>query len=214
MAICAGRGRGCSTSAPGNGFAPETLLGGICGLDRPAESPGGHHDRRSTLKNTKRAPALTVALGLVAIVVTSFLGFLTTHRSSRAVSRKAADREIEQLRSRLTSEIRRGAPEANLAGATVAAPRVSPGPVHAIHTVIFDTRGGDRLVRTDAPLWWVRATTRRGVIRWLGQLTFFDDTEFDGDPVDLSLHRIGEQGPALLADVHHADGGWLVSWSE
>lgn len=82
-----------------------------------------------------------------------------------------------------------------------------------IHTVIFDTRGGGRLVQVEAPVWLVRLWVRNGKLRSLGELTFFDDTEFDPDPVDLSLVQLQRQR-GVLADRRHASGGQFISWAE
>jgi len=61
-------------------------------------------------------------------------------------------------------------------------------PQHSFHTVIFDTRGCQRIVRITVPYRFGRLF-RRGGFRWLGQLTFLDDTEFDPEPIQLSLDQ-------------------------
>ena len=48
----------------------------------------------------------------------------------------------------------------------------------------------------------------------LGQLTFFDDTEFDADPVALPFADIARGGRSLLIDAQHPSGGEFLSWVE
>src|SRR5215831_17226403 len=66
--------------------------------------------------------------------------------------------------------------------------QAAAAPLHAFHTMIFDTRGGERLVRITVPYRFGRLFGRGG-FRWLGQLTFLDDTEFDPEPIQLSLDQ-------------------------
>jgi hypothetical protein len=88
-----------------------------------------------------------------------------------------------------------------------------PAPIHSFHTVIFDTRGGERLVHLTAPPVFVRLLAHRdGRFRWLGELTFFDDTEFDPEPIQLSLGQIRRRGPGLLVDFRHPGGGQFMAW--
>ncbi|HXO20810.1 MAG TPA: hypothetical protein VOA87_12910 [Thermoanaerobaculia bacterium] len=152
------------------------------------------------MKNHPSA-ALSLFFAVVLVLISALAGFVATHRSSRTMTAQAAAEQLARLRSNLKSQRSVGSD-------------LLPVPVRAIHTVVFDTRGGGRLVRVDAPLWWVRIVVRDGKIRSLGQLTFFDDTEFDADPADLSLAQVARQGPALLADQHHTTGGQFVSWSD
>jgi hypothetical protein len=55
-------------------------------------------------------------------------------------------------------------------------------PLRSFHTAIFDARGRDRLIRIDVPYWFARRFARTGEFRWLGELTFLDDIEFDPSP--------------------------------
>ncbi len=67
-----------------------------------------------------------------------------------------------------------------------ARPRLSQSAksLRLFHTIIFDTQGGRRLVRITVPYWFARRfADDRGEFRWLGQLTFLDDTEFDPEPI-------------------------------
>lgn len=86
--------------------------------------------------------------------------------------------------------------------------------VHEIHTLVFDTRGGDRLVEVRAPYWLAKALVRSGRLHWLGELTFLDDTEFDPEPIDLSLDQIARRGPGCLVDFRHPSGGQFFSWTD
>ena len=50
--------------------------------------------------------------------------------------------------------------------------------------------------------------------RWLGQLTFLDDTEFDSEAIRLSLGQLEQRGPGLIIDYWHLSGGQFISWVE
>ena len=52
------------------------------------------------------------------------------------------------------------------------------------------------------------------VFRWLGQLTFLDDTEFDPEPIQLSLAQVERHGPGLVVDYRHPSGGQFIAWVE
>ena len=79
--------------------------------------------------------------------------------------------------------------------------------------MIFDTRGGERLVRITVPYRFGRLFGRGG-FRWLGQLTFLDDTEFDPEPIQLSLDQVARRGPGLIVDYRHPNGGQFIAWVE
>ncbi|MGI9074080.1 MAG: hypothetical protein ACR2JB_22825, partial [Bryobacteraceae bacterium] len=85
---------------------------------------------------------------------------------------------------------------------------------HTFHAMIFDTRGGQRIVRIKVPYRFGRLFGRRGGFRWLGQLTFLDDTEFDPETIQLSLDQLARHGPGLLVDYRHASGGQFIAWLE
>ena len=88
-------------------------------------------------------------------------------------------------------------------------------PLHTFHTVIFDTRGGQRIVHISVPYWFARLfSDRDGEFRWLGQLTFLDDTEFDSEAIRLSLDQLEQWGPGLIVDYQHLSGGQFISWVE
>jgi hypothetical protein len=138
-----------------------------------------------------------LAAAIVVVAACSLALFVATHRTAQEVSTEAGTAEFGRLRAQLLGD------QAHPA----------PGPSRVIRTVIFDTRGGGRLVQVEAPVWLVRLWARNGKLHSLGELTFFDDTEFDPDPVDLSLAQLQRQR-GLLADRHHASGGQFISWSE
>jgi hypothetical protein len=84
-----------------------------------------------------------------------------------------------------------------------------------VHTVIFDTRGNQRIVRITVPYWSLRYFAgRSGEFRWLGELTFFDDTEFDPEAIHLSLDQLDQHGPGLITYHRHASGGQFIAWVE
>ena len=148
---------------------------------------------------------------LGALAIGSALWFFATHRSSSPTSAEAADREFQRLRARfadqqpiLDMQLRRAH----------AAPATPPSSRHlrVVHTVIFDTRGGQRLVRMDVPYWFARKYGRHGSMEWLGQLSFLDDTEFDPEPIRLSWDQVEQHGAGLIADFRHPSGGQFISW--
>ncbi len=150
-----------------------------------------------------------VLLGLGALVVTA-VWFVGTHRPRRAASIETADYEFRQLRARFVDEL----PLLDMTRRDVATRAVShPGPVHTVHTLIFDTRGGQRLVRMQMPFWTARRLfARHGALQWLGQLTFLDDTEFDPEPIRLTWDDVRRHGPGLIADYRHPSGGQFLGW--
>jgi len=48
----------------------------------------------------------------------------------------------------------------------------------------------------------------------LGELTFLDDTEFDPEPIQLSLAQVERHGPGLVVDYRHPSGGQFIAWVE
>lgn len=77
--------------------------------------------------------------------------------------------------------------------------------LQSFHTLVFDPRGGERLVRIDVPYWFARR------FAWLGQLTFLDDTEFDPDAISLTVNFIEARGPGLVVEHRHTGGGQFLS---
>ena len=162
------------------------------------------------MKFTTRS--VVTALGVATLMVASAaVVFFARHHDSRPVSVEEASAEFAELQSRFVNQhplldMRERRARDGTASRTAA-------PLHAFHTVIFDTRGGERLVRVTAPYWLARSFARHdGEFRWLGELTFFDDTEFDPEAIELTLSQIERHGPGLLIDYRHVSGGRFIAW--
>ena len=169
--------------------------------------------RQTTLRSIVRVIALCAAIIAVSAVTAAGLFFLR-HREARPVSASTARVEFEQLRARFAGE--HPLVDIRLRTAT-AGLRTSRGAVslHTFHTVIFDTRGGERLVKLTVPYWFGRRFARHdGTFIWLGELSFLDDTEFDPEEIQLSLDQIERHGPGLLVDYQHPGGGQFIAWVE
>jgi hypothetical protein len=169
------------------------------------------------MKHTTRSLVISVAIGAVIIVLTAIgmgLWFFVSHHQSSLVSKQLAEAEFSQLRSRFSTQqplidmsIRQPVDMSTI--------RQSVLPLHAFHTVIFDTRGSQRMVHITVPYWFARLFANRdGEFQWLGQLTFLDDTEFDGEAIRLSLDQLEQRGPGLIIDYQHLSGGQFISWVE
>src|SRR5438477_7914560 len=167
----------------------------------------------------KRAPWLivaSVALGAVLTMGGIGLWFLLRHRDSNWASSQVAEAEFSQLRARFSDQ-------QPLLDMNRREPVLVPGPgtahavtsLHWFHTIVFDTRGGQRIVRITVPYWFARLYAgRNGEFRWLGQLTFLDDTEFDPEAIRLSIDQLERRGPGLVAYYQHPTGGQFISWVE
>jgi hypothetical protein len=145
------------------------------------------------------------------LVVSAGVLFFARHHDSRSASAADANAEFVALQSRFADQ----QPLLDMASrrARDGAPSGTARSLRAFHTVIFDTRGGPRLVRITAPYWFARAFARHdGEFRWLGELTFLDDTEFDPESIQLSLREIERHGPGLIADYRHESGGRFIAW--
>ena len=155
----------------------------------------------------------TCASAAVMVLVGAGSWFYVTHHESVSSSALSAEAEFEQLRARFPGQqpligIRRD-PLEGPAGSK------SAPPLHSFHTVVLDTRGGPRIVRMTVPYWFGRLfADRSGQFRWLGKLTFLDDTEFDPEAIHLSLKQLERKGPGLIADLRHAGGGQFIAWVE
>jgi hypothetical protein len=146
--------------------------------------------------------AMSVALGAIF--------FYRAHHHSKYVSAQTAEAEFQVLRDRFSGQtplldMKERRPSIDRSSQARAAP------IHAYHAMIFDRRGGQRLIQITVPYSFGRFFGRGG-FRWLGQLTFLDDTEFDPEPIQLSLDQIARNGPGLLVDYRHASGGQFVAW--
>jgi hypothetical protein len=148
--------------------------------------------------------------GTVALAGAAFFYF--GHHDSERATAERAEAEFQCLRTRFEGQ-------KPLLGMAERRPTIDTGaqataaPLHAFHTMIFDTRGGERLVRITVPYRFGRLFGRGG-FRWLGQLTFLDDTEFDPEPIQLSLDQVARRGPGLIVDYRHPNGGQFIAWVE
>jgi hypothetical protein len=71
-----------------------------------------------------------------------------------------------------------------------------------------------RIVHITVPYRFGRLFGRGAGFRWLGELTFLDDTEFDPEPIQLSLDQVERHGPELMVDYRHSSGGQFIAWVE
>jgi hypothetical protein len=152
---------------------------------------------------------LTVAILAGAAILT----YIVQHRSSEYASAAAAATRFDKRRA----EFARTQPLVDMAQrrpSMETLSRLSVPPIHAIHTLVFDTRGNGRLVQVSSPFWIVKLLARSGRLHSLGELTFLDDTEFDPEPIDLSLEQIARHGPGPLVDFRHPSGGQFFSWTD
>jgi hypothetical protein len=169
-----------------------------------------------TYSNASLLRVFTVASALaVTAMIASGTWFVATHRSSSDASQEAAEQEFRQLRARFADQQPLLDMDQRRARADMSAAN-NVAHLHTVHTVIFDTRGGQRVVRMDVPYWFARTFARPrdryGSLQWLGQLSFLDDTEFDPEPIRLSWDQVERRGPGLIADYRHPSGGQFISW--
>lgn len=165
----------------------------------------------AALQMTKLIAAGVVFTGAGALATAVF--FFFTHHHSEYTSAQRAEVEFQRVRARfagqsplLDMQERRSLINAS-ASQTGAALR-------AFHTIIFDTRGSQRIVRITVPYRFGRLFGNRSGFRWLGELTFLDDTEFDPEPIHLSIDQVERHGPGLLVDYRHTSGGQFIAWVE
>jgi hypothetical protein len=159
--------------------------------------------------------ALALGVGTVALAVAGgAFWFFLSHRQAVAVSPQLAEVEFAALRGRFAGQ----EPVLDMSRReTTAAPveLKTKTPLRVFHTVIFDRRGGDRVVRITVPYWFARRFAGRGgEFKWLGQLTFLDDTEFDPEAIRLPIDQLERRGPGLVAYYQHSGGGQFISWVE
>jgi hypothetical protein len=167
--------------------------------------------RPGTLGSTARLVGL--AAGVVVLALTVMVGFVLRHRDATPVTVTAAQAELDRLRAQFAGQTALVDMQARSSRSPATA--ASGRPLRAFHTVIFDRRGGDRLVEVSVPFWLGRTYARDdGSFAWLGELTFLDDTEFDPEPLRLSIAEIERHGPGLLVDYRHPGGGQFVAWVE
>ena len=165
---------------------------------------------------SRRTLLLSIAACLTMMVTTVGCAFyFERHHQSLSVSAETAEAEFQKVRERFAGQ----RPLVDMAARQVVAnPLPGPpyaAPIHSFHTVIFDTRGGSRLIHLTAPYGFARLFAHRdGRFRWLGELTFLDDTEFDPEPIRLSFEDIRRRGPGLIVDFRHPGGGQFIAWVE
>jgi hypothetical protein len=167
---------------------------------------------------SRRYFLLRVAAGAAIVAGLAVLGtavaFVRNHRHSTETSAATAEAEFARLRARFPDQ--RPLLDMSLRTAHDSSLRSTSMPLKEVHTVIFDTRGGDRLVHISVPYWFAKRFARHenGNFVWLGELTFLDDTEFDPEPIQLSLAQLERHGPGSIVDYRHAQGGQFISWVE
>jgi len=154
-----------------------------------------------------------IAAMMVGMAIIAGAAFFFRHRSSEQASAQTAEAEFQALRARFSGQRPLIDMSERRPAADVSQPRAG-APLHSFHTVIFDTRGGQRIVRITVPYQFGRWFARGGGFRWLGELTFLDDTEFDPEPIQLLVDQIERHGPGLIADYRHASGGQFIAWVE
>jgi hypothetical protein len=156
--------------------------------------------------------AASILLVMVGLGVGAGLWFVAAHRQSTSMPPSEADTAFAQIRARFSDQQSLLDMEQRQASAVVPA-TARPQPLRTFHTLIFDTRGGARLIRISVPYWFARQYARHhGEFRWLGELTFLDDTEFDPERIRLSLDQIEARGPGLVVDYRHKSGGQFIAW--
>jgi hypothetical protein len=165
------------------------------------------------MQRAKRLRVYVICVGVTAAIgAGAGVRFVAQHRQSASVSASEADAEFARIRARFSHQvplIDMTSRQPNDAGTPIAAPH----PLRTFHTVIFDTRGGERLVRIAVPYWLARRYARHdGEFHWLGELTFLDDTEFDPEMIVVSLDQLERRGPGLVVDYRHQSGGQFISW--
>jgi hypothetical protein len=163
------------------------------------------------MNTPRRSVFLIVGIGAASVVLAAAIlafWFVASHRQVDPASPQLAEAEFSALRVRFTGQqplldmTRREPADA------VAVSSSRPAPLHSVHTVIFDRRGGDRLIRITVPYWFAR----RSAFNWLGQLTPLDDTEFDPEAIRLSRDQLERRGPGLVVYFQHPSGGQFISW--
>jgi hypothetical protein len=169
------------------------------------------------MKHSKQSLGFSLVTGAIVIVLTAIgvgVLFFVSHHESRPVSKVSAEAEFFQLRTRFSTQ----QPLIDMSlrqPVDMSTIEQSAPPLHMFHTVIFDTRGSQRLVHITVPYWFARLFAGRdGEFKWLGQLTFLDDTEFDSEAIHLSLAQLEQRGPGLIIDYQHRNGGQFIAWVE
>ena len=157
--------------------------------------------------------AVCIVATMAVIALIAGTAFFIQHRRSERASAQTAEAEFQRLRARFADQRPLLDMQERRSVSDVGGPQ--PGaPLHSFNTIIFDTRGGERLVRITVPYRFARFFGRGAGFRWLGELTFLDDTEFDPEPIQLSLAQVERHGPGLMVDYRHPSGGQFIAWVE
>jgi len=158
---------------------------------------------------------VAISIGVIGLAVGGSLAyFVFQHHESEAVSSAAADAEFTRRRQAFggqapLAEIRDGANPLVHRPAAAADATGDPATL-VLHVVVFDARSG-KIVRITLPWRAVRLMHPNG-FTYLGELTFLEDTEFDGDRVLLTLDDLERPRPTLIVDHRHGDGGQFLAW--
>ena len=165
----------------------------------------------------RRSILLSMCLSAAIVILSAVTGavwFLVRHWDTEPASASTANVEFDRVRARFAGQqplvdMRSRRPSTEVKVSRVRAP------LQSFHTMIFDTRGSERLVHITVPYWFGRRYARHsGKFVWLGELTFLDDTEFDPEEIQLSLDEVERHGPGLLVDYQHPTGGQFIAWIE
>jgi hypothetical protein len=158
---------------------------------------------------------VAISAGAIGLSVAGSVAiFIFQHHDSAVVSREAADAEFAQRRQAFAGQ----APLVEIGdGANPVVHRAAAAPEHAsdpsrlvLHVVVFDALSG-KIVRISLPWHAVRLMHPNG-FTYLGELTFLEDTEFDGDRILVSLHDLEQRGRGLVVDHRHSGGGQFLVW--
>ena len=164
------------------------------------------------MRRTEAAVAATVVLaGLGLGVLVGAARFVRGYVRSEATSVEGAGAELDREMARFAGqrplrEIRDGQEPLK-----ARAPTIIGEPTRFLRARLSDVRS-HRIVRVDLPLRLLRMAKRDG-FRYLGELTpLQDDTEFEGDRIDLPLEEIVGHGPLLVVSHSHPSGARFVAW--
>ncbi|PYQ55089.1 MAG: hypothetical protein DMF78_03365 [Acidobacteria bacterium] len=164
------------------------------------------------MTRTETVVAATVVLaGLGLGVLAGAARFVRGHVRSDVTSADRAGAELDGEMARFAGqpplrEIRDGQEPLK-----ARAPTIIGEPTRFLRARFSDVRS-HRIVRVDLPLRLLRIA-KRGGFRYLGELTpLQDDTEFEGDRIDLPLEEIVGHGPLLIVSHSHASGARIVAW--
>jgi hypothetical protein len=155
---------------------------------------------------------------IIGLAVAVTVGtFIVQHHDSEYVAPTAAEAEFDRDRRRFADkrplvDVRDGADPVPSRPKRFSTEAESAALTRTLHTVVFESRSG-RLVRINLPFRIVRLLHPNG-ITYLGELAFFEDTEFDSDRVLLALDDLEPRGPTLIVDHRHPGGGQFLVWVE